>query len=206
VSSYTLCDGIPRIKTASTGKESWISSVTVKTYARSPTATAAEATITPFSIPPPLCTVGPTECSSVWHRHFVKDENNSWVDGLDTPWALENFPLSYPGQIFFGCKPPQEYCRAPASELPAMLADAQPSGGCTMAVGRVALVYFSENVVSSDLCASEGLGHYVTAPSPASSSPPLVLHTSELVLQSHNFYHSGLDPDGKNGNAACPVY
>jgi hypothetical protein len=133
------------------------------------------------------------------------DESNGWRDGLDRPWALEKFPLSYPGQIFFGCGPPQEYCRAPETALPRDFGRVFPDGGCTMSVGRVALVYFPENVVSSDLCASDGLGGYATAPVPTSSSSPVVLSTSEIALQSHNFYHSGLDLDNKNGINPCSL-
>jgi hypothetical protein len=202
LSSYTLCDGIPRIRLASTATESWKSSITVPMFL-STAATAEHATITPFSMPSPSCRLDPLECKNEWHRLFKRvdispDLDPIWAAGLSAPEAM-------PQQKFFGCAPPEEICRSPVATLQRDLsATHRPDGGCTIEAGRVALIYFPEKIQSSDLCANNGLGHYVTAPTPITSRKPSLFSTSEVVLHSHNFYYPGVDFGANDGMAIDP--
>jgi hypothetical protein len=205
ISSYTLCDGIPRIKIASTATERWISSITVPVFASATSTPSEDATITPFNMPVPACSVSPAQCSDEWYRLFRREQT---PDDFDPLWALEQFSSNHKSdQSFLGCTPPQELCRSPVESLPSELRIAvHPNGGCTVEAGRFALMFFPETIESSDLCASNGLGHYITAAQATKSRSPTLFSTSAVVVHTHNFNYPGVDFYAKDGRIFSTTY
>jgi hypothetical protein len=185
ISTWTECDGIPRARLASTAQNSWLSTITVPAI----TFTKTQKTGTPEQYPEriPSCSLGSAECTARWHSLADDPEKGpiSWYS------AVNSFKsIGYPGKDFFGCPMPEQRCRTPKKN-PAM--SYAPRPGCSLFVGRVALIYWPPDVTSSDLCANDGHGSYGTVI--ATISTPRVFSTDVVTLHSHNFELPGMDAD-----------
>jgi hypothetical protein len=172
-STYTACDGIPRIKFTSTGI-SWSTSGYEWTMV-----SVLDKGFKRFSDPVPNCTVPFNECAEKW-RYYQKWWNFSFPDSLNTTerakydWAKKVMDQGFRLQTldeggFFMCPKPntKEFC-----------------GGCNVAVGRFALIYFAPDIVSRDICGNDGAGEYVTRTRNSTGVVTTVL--DEIPIQSFN--------------------
>jgi hypothetical protein len=180
------CDGIPRLKLDFSKTETWTDFTIAHVYARR---VMTVMNYTTFSPEPPTCTLDSMDCRLAWDAVFPT--STSPIRRIPR-W----FPFVRPGVPVLGCTPPERICKSLGYPLSGIHDDGDSfmnlvdvGNHCNIRIGRLALVYWPTKVLSSDLCANDGLGTYITS-NEMENSPRVVTLESlkiERRLQEHFF-------------------
>jgi hypothetical protein len=157
----TECDGIPRITLDLKGTENYQNSTEVVVFVL-PTSRKDFLATASFNEPPPECKLEEEDCSLAWNAVFPSSRSPPVIGLPDWfPYARKDTPV-------FGCAVPQSICKTYGKTVGKVVSTSSGyslflrNRACGVAVGRIALVYWPSEITSSDICANEGQGVYVT--------------------------------------------
>jgi hypothetical protein len=165
-STYTECDGVPRIRVTSYETQ-W----TTQTVDSSLSTKAEEEEA-------PTCNVlDQRACDDNWEglgEIMVESDFRQAMELRNWNTTKDRTP-NVRARRFFGCDPPLDICQSLQQKLRISGKDA-----CAVRAGHFALVYWPPNLKTRNICGNGGLGEFETASADGASNPPATVTTDVL--------------------------